>query len=447
MSISKTIKPATYVCSNCGVSANTWSGRCAQCGEWNTLELRLNDPQASTSISRLQTETLSASKQTGDKRILSGLKSVDLVFGGGIVEGSVSLISGEPGMGKSTLLLQLAGAVAKTNSVLYVSGEESMHQLSTRAKRLDVNEEKLNVASSNSTDAIAAEIQTAKNKLVIVDSIQTLRCEQIGATAGSTTQVTNSCALLTAAAKQSNTALIIVGHVTKDGSIAGPKLLEHTVDAVLSLEGDPSAGLKLLRVSKNRYGSTNETAIFEMHSRGLIPVANPSALLLAERQVSDGSVVLAAMEGSRPILVEVQALVNPTSYGYPKRAASGLDLGRLNLLIAMLERRTKLSLGDKDVYLNIVGGIKISEPAADLAVVMAIASAAKAKQLKDNAVVFGEVGLSGEVRHVPAIDKRIAEAKQLGFEYAIGPKPLNAKSNPFLQSVRDVRSALNSYLS
>ena len=426
---------------------SSWAGRCSHCGEWNTLELRINDALSSSKTTRLLSETLSESNHAIDKRILSNIKSIDLVFGGGIVEGSVSLISGEPGMGKSTLLLQLAGAVAKTNSVLYVSGEESMHQLATRAKRLAVNEPKLSVSSSNSTDAIAGEILNSKYKLVVVDSIQTLRCDQIGATAGSTTQVTNSCSLLTAAAKQSNTALIIVGHVTKDGSIAGPKLLEHTVDAVLSLEGDPSAGLKLLRVSKNRFGSTNETAIFEMRSSGLEPVANPSALLLAERQVSDGSVVLAAMEGSRPILVEVQALVNPTSYGYPKRAASGLDLGRLNLLIAMLERRTKLSLGDKDVYLNIVGGIKINEPAADLAVVMAIASAAKAKQLKDNAVVFGEVGLSGEVRVVPSIDKRIAEAKQLGFIYAIGPKPLNAKANPFLQPVKDVRSALNAYLS
>lgn len=426
--------------------ASTWSGRCDKCGEWNTLELRIADP-ISSSRGQLKTETISQSEADAEHRITIGIKSIDMVFGGGLVHGSVSLISGEPGMGKSTILLQLAGAVATSNPVLYISGEESMHQLAARAKRLTINQSNLRIASSNSADDIAGEILSKKYKLVVVDSIQTLRAEQVGATAGSTAQVTNSCALLTAVAKQSNTALIIVGHVTKDGSIAGPKLLEHTVDTVLSLEGDPSGGLKLLRVSKNRFGSTNETAIFEMRSSGLMPVANPSALLLAERQVSDGSIVLAAMEGSRPILVEVQALVNTTSYGYPKRAASGLDLARLNLLIAMLERRTKLSLGDKDVYLNIVGGIKISEPAADLAVVMAIASAAKAKQLKANAVVFGEVGLSGEVRHVPGIAKRVAEAKQLGFDYAIGPKPLNVKPSPLLKPVRDVRSALNSYLS
>ncbi len=446
MSKVKTIKPNNYVCNNCGSSFSTWSGRCERCGEWNTLELRVNNPLVA-SKSGLAVEPISRSITTMERRINSGIASVDLVFGGGLVEGSVSLLSGEPGMGKSTFLLQLASAIAKNDPVLYVSGEESVHQLAARAKRLGADQHAFNVASNNSAEDIAGEILSSKYKLVIVDSIQTLRSEQIGSTAGSVTQVTSSSALLSSAAKQSNTALLIVGHVTKDGNIAGPKLLEHAVDTVLSLEGDPRAGLKLLRVNKNRFGSTNETAIFEMRSNGLIPVLNPSALLLAERQVSDGSIVLAAMEGSRPILVEVQALVNPTSYGYPKRAASGLDLGRLNLLLAMLERRTKLKLGDKDVYLNIVGGIKISEPAADLAVVMAIASAAKAKQLKANAVVFGEVGLSGEVRHVPNMAKRITEAKQLGFDYAIGPQPLNAKSTPLLHPVKDVLTALNSYLS
>ena len=449
MAMSKSLKRTTYACESCGAITSSWAGRCPQCGEWNTLQIQINDQSGSRAnpALRLETETLLEGQKLAEKRFSSRLDGVDPVFGGGIVEGSVNLLSGEPGMGKSTLLLQLAGAVSAGAEVLYVSGEESMHQISSRAKRLGINEAKLHVAASNSADAIADEIQSGKYKLVVVDSIQTLRCEQIAAAAGSVSQVTNSCTLLTGAAKRSNTALIIVGHVTKDGSIAGPKLLEHAVDAVLSLEGDPSAGLKLLRVSKNRFGSTNETAIFEMYASGLKLVENPSALLLAERQVSDGSIVLAAIEGSRPILVEVQALVNPTSYGYPKRAASGLELGRLNLLIAMLERRTSLKLGDKDIYVNIVGGIKISEPAADLAVVMAIASAAKGKQLKDNAVVFGEVGLSGEIRHVSAIAKRLSEAKHLGFAYAIGPKPLGSKAPAFLKPARDVRSALNSFLS
>ena len=248
------------------------------------------------------------------------------------------------------------------------------------------------------------------------------------------------------AAKQTNTALVVVGHVTKEGSIAGPKVLEHVVDVVLQLEGDRYGGFKLLRGVKNRFGSTNETGIFEMVEQGLMPVKNPSAALLAERQVSDGSVVLATMEGTRPLLVEVQALVNKTSYGYPKRAASGMDLNRLNLLVAMLERRTKLNLAEFDIYINIVGGIKITEPAADLAVCMAIASAAKGLQLKKNAVVFGEVGLSGEVRHVPYIDKRVAEAKKLGFDGAIGPIIKTGKQPAGLSGVMDVKSALNQFL-
>jgi DNA repair protein RadA/Sms len=251
--------------------------------------------------------------------------------------------------------------------------------------------------------------------------------------------------LLTAAAKRHNTALILVGHVTKEGSIAGPKVLEHVVDVVLQLEGDRYGGFKVLRAIKNRYGSTNEAGIFEMADNGLRPVANPSAALLAERQISDGSIVLATLEGTRPLLVEVQALVNRTSYGYPKRAASGIDLNRVNLLVAMLERRTKLDLSDKDIYINIVGGIRLTEPAADLAICMAIASAAKGMQLKQNAVVFGEVGLSGEVRHVPFVDKRVAEAKKLGFEVAVGPVVKGQKLAKYT-GVKDIRTALNTFL-
>ena len=239
---------------------------------------------------------------------------------------------------------------------------------------------------------------------------------------------------------------MLVGHVTKEGSIAGPKVLEHVVDVVLQLEGDRYGGFKLLRGIKNRYGSTNEAGIFEMLDNGLQPVSNPSAALLAERQASDGSVVLATMEGSRPLLVEVQALVNKTSYGYPKRAASGIDLNRVNLLVAMLERRTKLNLADQDIYVNIVGGIRIGEPAADLAVAMAIASASKGMQLKQNAVVFGELGLSGEIRHVPFIDKRVQEAKKLGFDGAIGPVIRSGKAPTGLKSVADIRTALNQFL-
>jgi DNA repair protein RadA/Sms len=282
---------------------------------------------------------------------------------------------------------------------------------------------------------------------VVVDSNQTVSCNGVSSAAGSVSQITNSTQLLTAAAKSTNTALIIVGHVTKEGSIAGPKVLEHVVDVVLQLEGDRYGGFKLLRAVKNRYGSTNEAGIFEMTDKGLTVVDNPSAALLAERQVSDGSIVLATMEGTRPLLVEVQALVNRTSYGYPKRAASGIDLNRVNLLVAMLERRTKLNLAEQDIYINIVGGIKLTEPAADLAICMAIASASKGMQLKGNAVVFGELGLSGEIRHVPHVDKRVAEAKKLGFDTIIGPVQKGAKANSAYKGMRDIKTALNTFLS
>jgi len=302
------------------------------------------------------------------------------------------------------------------------------------------------LATSTSADDIAATIASNNYSLVVVDSIQTLSCESLNSAAGTVSQISGSAQLIMAAAKKSNTAVIIVGHVTKEGVIAGPKVLEHVVDVVLQLEGDAYGGFKILRATKNRFGSTNEAAIFEMAETGLQTVENPSAALLAERQASDGSIVLATLEGTRPLLVEVQALVNPTSYGYPKRAASGIDLNRINLLIAMLERRTKLKLADQDIYVNIVGGIRLSEPAADLAICMAIGSAAKGLQLKANAVVFGEVGLSGEVRHVPFIEKRLAEAKKLGFAAAIGPVQRSGKKLPLLRGVPDVRTALNQFL-
>ena len=302
------------------------------------------------------------------------------------------------------------------------------------------------MASSTVADDIAITMEEANFDVVIIDSIQTISCNDISSAAGSISQITNSTNLISSVAKQTNTALILVGHVTKEGSIAGPKVLEHVVDVVLYLEGDRYGGFKILRAVKNRFGSTNETAIFEMSEKGLITVDNPSAALLAERQVTDGSIVLATLEGTRPLLVEVQALVNRTSYGYPKRAASGLDLNRLNLLVAMLERRTKLNLADQDIYINIVGGIRINEPAADLAICMAIASAAKGMQLKANAVVFGEVGLSGEVRHVPLVEKRLLEAKKLGFDTVIGPIQKEAKVAKTYVGVRDVRTALNTFL-
>lgn len=442
-------KPVSrFVCGNCGAVTSSWAGRCSQCGEWNTIAEEATLVVSGSNISagkKLEFASVDTVVAHDLPRLKSGIGEIDDVFGGGIVAGSVSLIAGQPGIGKSTLLLQLAYAVAAKVPVLYVSGEESAHQVGLRAERLGTLRPELQLATSTSADDTASTIASGDFKLVIIDSIQTMSANAVSSAAGTVSQITNSTQLLTLAAKQSNTAIILVGHVTKEGSIAGPKVLEHVVDVVLQLEGDRYGGFKILRAIKNRFGSTNEAGIFEMVKDGLQPVENPSAALLAERQITDGSVVLATMEGTRPLLVEVQALVNKTSYGYPKRAASGIDLNRLNLLVAMLERRTKLNLSEFDIYVNIVGGMQIREPAADLAICMAIASAAKGLKLKKNAAVFGEIGLSGEVRHVPQIEKRVAEAKKLGFETAIGPKT-SGKNDPLLHSVATVRDALNTFL-
>lgn len=435
-----------FVCNSCGAAFGSWTGRCNTCGEWNTLQEQIDTATALRGHKGALDPKPLAQVLAHDTvaRIPTNMPDLDTVLGGGLVPGGVVLLAGEPGIGKSTILLQVAAAVQKQGKVLYVSGEESAHQVAMRAERLGVAAEQIDIASTAATNDIAATIHKGGYILAIVDSIQTVGVEEISSALGSVSQITNSTQLLTAAAKASDTALILVGHVTKEGSIAGPKVLEHTVDTVLQLEGDRYGGFKLLRAIKNRFGATGETGIFEMTEQGLVAVANPSAALLAERQLADGSVVHATIEGSRALLVEIQALVNPTSYGYPKRAASGFDSNRLNLLVAMIERRTKLKLADKDIYVNVVGGIRLHEPAADLAVVMAIASAAKGMQLKKQAVVFGELGLSGELRHVPMTDKRVAEAKKLGFDCAIGPKV--TKKIPGLVSVKTVREALNTFL-
>lgn len=440
---------AQFVCQECGHKHSKWSGRCAGCGAWNSLveELPPSTQMASAALKgrELKPEKAGATKKsTAKSRLKTGIGDVDTVLGGGFITGSVNLIAGQPGIGKSTILMQIAAELAKGNKVLYVSGEESLDQVSDRAKRVTSSYKDVLLVSSNSTEDIAQTLLSGEYDVVIVDSIQTIASQAVSSAPGSVSQITNSTHILSQTAKQTNTTLIVVGHVTKEGSIAGPKLLEHLVDVVLNLEGDRYGGFKTLRAVKNRYGSTAEVGIFEMKEKGLLPVDNPSATLLAERQVSDGSIVLAAMEGTRPLLVEVQALVNRTSFGYPKRAASGFDLNRLTLLTAVLSRRTKLDLSEQDVYINVVGGLKITEPAADLAVCMAIASAAKGLKLKQDAVVFGEVGLSGEVRHVSNIEKRVKEAKQLGFKLALGPK--SDIKNQMYEPINSLREALNTYL-
>lgn len=439
------------MCQNCGATYPKWTGRCDNCGEWNTLVEQAPAATGNSAVARssgkpLNPQTIrSIASDDKAQRLTTGINDLDLVLGGGILAGGVMLLAGQPGIGKSTLLLQVSASVATTEPVLYVSGEESAAQVKLRAERLGAEKsDRLSFAASTSADDIAASIRSGAYKLVVVDSVQTLTLGELTSAPGTVSQITNSSNVIIQAAKAAGAAVVLVGHVTKEGSIAGPKVLEHLVDVVLQFEGDRYGGFKVVRAVKNRYGSTSEAAIFEMNETGLSVVSNPSAALLAERQNADGSVVLATLEGTRPLLVEIQALVNPTSFGYPKRTASGFDLNRLNLLIAVLERRTKLNLSDKDIYINVVGGLRLADPAADLAVCMAIASAAAGRRLDDSTVVFGEVGLGGEVRSATGADRRIAEAKKLGFTKAIAPE--TGKKNSFITGVKDLRTALIDYL-
>ena len=444
---------SVFVCQQCGHSYRKWVGQCTNCSAWNSLVEQVVEPELG------KKSAIEKGKASGKKLDFVKLKSVvpsdakarlktefddlNTVLGGGILMGSVSLLAGQPGIGKSTILMQICAEVAKEHDVLYISGEESAGQVKLRAERLGADSERLNFAASTSSNDIAKTIESGEFDLVIVDSIQTLAMDEIASAPGTVSQVTNSGNLIIRAAKATDTAVVIVGHVTKEGTLAGPKVLEHLVDVVLNFEGDRYGGFKTVRAVKNRFGSTNEVAIFEMTSDGLKEVQNPSAALLAERTNTDGSVILATLEGNRPILVEIQALATTTNFGYPKRTASGFDINRLNLLIAVLERRTKLRLGDKDIFINVVGGMKLNDSAADLAICMAIASAVAGRKLDEEYVVFGEVGLGGEIRSAFRADQRIAEAKKLGFLHAIGPATVHDK---FVIPAKDLRETLIRYV-
>lgn len=442
-------KRSKFVCQSCGASFAKWLGKCENCGSWNSLVEQLleveSEQKSAISKGQLSGKKLNyvsinqISTLDPKNRLSTGFSELDQVLGGGILQGSVSLLAGQPGIGKSTLLMQLCAFISDSKSCLYVSGEESANQVKLRANRLGARSDNLKFASSTSANDIAKTIETAQFDLVIVDSIQTLALAEISSAPGTVSQVTNSGNLIIRAAKATDTAVIIVGHVTKDGTLAGPKVLEHLVDVVLNFEGDRYGGFKTIRAVKNRFGQTSEVAIFEMKSTGLSEVENPSAVLLSERQPIDGSIILATMEGNRPILVEIQALVNTSNFGYPKRTASGFDLNRLNLLVAVLEQRTKLRLGDKDIFINVVGGLKLQDSAADLAVCLAIASATAGRKLSSDYVVFGEVGLGGEIRSAFRPDQRIAEAKKLGFKHAIAPATIK---NPFVIPAKDLRQVL-----
>lgn len=440
-----------FVCQQCGASYSKWEGRCENCGEWNTLVEEAVGSEKKAVVDRSRGKKLIAEDfrhvtvEAASVRLGTGFSEVDDVLGGGLMPGGVVLLAGEPGIGKSTLLMQVALHVGRNEPVLYVSGEESASQVKLRGDRLSKQvPEKLRLATTTSADDVAATIASSDYKFVIVDSMQTMAMAEIASAPGTVSQITNSANIIIRAAKATNTAVVLVGHVTKEGSIAGPKVLEHLVDVVLQFEGDRYGGFKLLRAVKNRYGSTADVALFEMAGEGLKHVENPSAQLLEERGQEDGSVILATMEGNRPLLVEIQALVTPSHFGYPKRTASGFDLNRLNVLIAVLERRTKLVLSESDIFVNVVGGLKLQDPAADLAVCMAIASAAAKRRLDEKFVVFGEVGLGGEIRTSRMSAQRTKEAKKLGFAGAIAPasKPADA----FVRPVADLKSALVTYL-
>jgi DNA repair protein radA len=443
----------SFVCQNCGAVFPKWAGKCSNCDQWNTLveqvietdvETKSALKKAAVSGKILAYKNIKTIEPSDIKeRLKTEFDDLNVVLGGGILMGSVNLLAGQPGIGKSTILMQICATISKTKNVLYVSGEESAGQVKMRAKRLGAESDKLSFASSTSANDIAKTIETGEFDLVIIDSIQTLAIGEISSAPGTVSQVTNCGNLIIRAAKATDTAVIIVGHVTKEGTLAGPKVLEHLVDVVINFEGDRYGGFKTIRAVKNRFGSTNEVAIFEMDEKGLKEVKNPSAALLAERQNTDGSIILATLEGTRPILVEIQALVSPSNFGYPKRTASGFDINRLNLLIAVIERRTKLTLNDKDIFINVVGGIKLSDSAADLAICMAIASAAAGRKLGEEYVVFGEVGLGGEIRSAFRSDQRIAEAKKLGFKHAIAPATIK---NSFVVPAKDLREILIKYV-
>lgn len=422
---------ARFVCQSCGAIAPKWQGRCDACGEWNTLteevvEVRAPGPAGRAAGGRRVEFVSLKGRAAPPPRTESGMAELDRVLGGGFVPGSVVLVGGDPGIGKSTILLQAAARIASAGRrVLYISGEEAIDQVRLRALRLGLSESPLGLAASTSLRDIAATLEEEKEAtLVIIDSIQTVWLDSLDSAPGTVSQVRACAAELTRLAKTRGFAVVLVGHVTKEGTLAGPRVLEHMVDATLYFEGDRGHQFRILRAVKNRFGATDEIGVFEMTDRGLMEVANPSALFLAERRGNiSGSAVFAGMEGTRPVLVEIQALLSPSaSGGSPRRQVVGWDSGRLAMLMAVLESRCRVSLGQNDVYLNIAGGLRINEPAADLAVAAALVSAATDRPTDPGMVFFGEVGLSGEVRQVAQTDLRLREAAKLGFSGAMLPR-------------------------
>ncbi|WP_019528368.1 DNA repair protein RadA [Dasania marina] len=425
-------RKTAYVCNDCGSDYGKWQGQCNDCGAWNTLSEITLAAAGPSNDTRLQgyagsaggkVQTLSEIDLQSMPRVSSGMEEFDRVLGGGLVHGSAVLLGGHPGAGKSTLLLQVLCHLAKTQEVLYVTGEESLQQVAMRAARLGLPTDKLKLLTETNIDQICAQAQQHKPKVLVIDSIQVVHMEGVSSAPGSVSQVRECAALLTRFAKATGTILLLVGHVTKDGSLAGPKVLEHMIDCSILLEGSEDSRFRTLRGQKNRFGAVNELGVFAMTEQGLKEVKNPSAIFLSRGdEVSSGSLVMVVWEGTRPLLVEIQALVDDSSLGNPRRVAVGLEQNRLAMLLAVLHRHGGLHVGDQDVFVNVVGGVKVLETSADLALLLAIVSSFRDQPLPEDLVVFGEVGLSGEIRPVPSGQERIIEAAKHGFRRAIVPK-------------------------
>ena len=426
-------KKTAFFCQNCGYESSKWMGQCPGCREWNTFveELTVTASKSTSAKSGLGSGTgksepvqLSSIQIEEDDRVLTQIEELDRVLGGGIVPGSMVLVGGDPGIGKSTLLLQVCKELtAKQHKILYISGEESLRQIKLRARRIGEFNDQLLLLCETNLEAIRSTIERTRPEMVVIDSIQTMYNDQVSSAPGSVSQVRESTGVLLQLAKGMGISMFIVGHVTKDGSVAGPRVLEHMVDTVLYFEGDRQVAYRILRSVKNRFGSTNEIGVFEMQEKGLIEVKNPSQAMLNGRPTdASGSVVVCSIEGTRPILIEIQALVTRTNFGLPRRTSVGIDYNRVNLLMAVLEKRAGLHLGDCDAYVNLAGGMKLGEPAIDLGVVMAVVSSFKNKVIDSGILIFGEVGLSGEVRGVSMAETRVREAEKLGFTTCIMPK-------------------------
>lgn len=442
-----------FLCSNCGNETPKWQGRCPACGMWNTLQ-EYTPPAASPSRAAVRSSGVTAPvprrlaeiQDSSELRFTTGLTELDRVLGGGAVRGSLVLVSGAPGIGKSTLLLQICKQISRSMKVLYVSGEESESQLKLRAKRLSVDGDSLLLLCETSMDSILAAAEQTAPDVLIVDSIQTLYTEDKTSSPGSIAQVRDCTMRLMQYCKLSGVTVFVVGHINKEGAIAGPKVLEHMVDCVLYFEGEEHTSYRLLRAAKNRFGSTNEIGVFEMDDSGLREVPNPSEMLLSGRPLgTPGTCVACVMEGTRPILAEIQALVAPTTFNMPRRTSNGFDFNRAAMLLAVLEKRGGLRFGNADVYLNVIGGLRLDEPAADLAVAIAVASAAADKPVSDQLAAVGEVGLTGEIRAVGQLSQRLGEIRRLGFTQCLVPRAvrdLRAPEGLELLRVRNIREAM-----